>query len=159
MAAGRARAGHPDREVTAAARRRPGAARGRAWPEAPSDRGQAAGAGRRGRRLDGGRYRPTRGDPYWPAPSTSLARPRRGTAKLPPVSLQRRSFAIYGCRESWVTSFLALKIVREGLRRQRQFSTLTPNCTDPLTVQVGCYSWTIGPLHVSRRLRRSFAAA
>jgi hypothetical protein len=51
------------------------------------------------------------------------------------------------------------RIGREGLRRQRQFNTLTPNCTNPLAVQLGCYSWTIGPLHASRRLRRSFAAA
>jgi hypothetical protein len=52
-----------------------------------------------------------------------------------------------------------LRIQLEGLRRQRQFSTVATNCTNPLAVQFERYSWTIGPLHASRPLLRSFAAA
>jgi hypothetical protein len=47
----------------------------------------------------------------------------------------------------------------EGLRRQRQFSTVRPNCTNPLAGQFERYSWTIGLLLASRPLLDSFAAA
>ena len=58
----------------------------------------------------------------------------QAAARLAPAQIDRHT-RLSGIMGS--SSFLALKIGREGLRRQRQFSTVAPNCTNPLAVQFG----------------------